>query len=70
VIWAKGEARTGTLPGRAAARGVLEPQPAVVESVATFLRRVARIEFEVCPHCGCTMHVVAVIVPVRQCGPP
>jgi hypothetical protein len=39
----------------AAARAALDvppPQPAVMESVAGFLRRVARIEYERCPHCG------------------
>ena len=31
--------------------GMPPPQPTVVESVAEFLRRVARIEYERCPHC-------------------
>lgn len=38
----------------AAARGALgapQPQPAVIESVAAFMQRVARIEWAACPHC-------------------
>jgi hypothetical protein len=41
--------------GLAAARsalGVPPPQPATLESVAEFMRRVARVEFERCPVCG------------------
>lgn len=41
--------------GLAAARVALEvppPPPAVIESVADFMRRVARIELARCPHCG------------------
>lgn len=41
-----------------------------VESVAAFLRRVARLKLEGCRHCGGAMQVVAVIVPVRERGPP
>ena len=36
-----------------AALGAAAPQPAVIESVAAFLKRVARIEYAHCPHCGC-----------------
>jgi len=39
----------------AAARAALhapQPQPMVIESVAQFMRRVARIEWAACPHCG------------------
>jgi hypothetical protein len=43
--------RLGLAAARAAL-GVPPPQPLVVESVAAFLRRVARIEHERCPHCG------------------
>ncbi|OGA24279.1 MAG: hypothetical protein A3I01_06075 [Betaproteobacteria bacterium RIFCSPLOWO2_02_FULL_65_24] len=38
----------------AAARSALaapQPQPAVIESVAAFMQRVAKIEWVTCPHC-------------------
>lgn len=64
--------------GLAAARAALEvppPQPAVIESVADFLRRVARIEQARCPHCGIgQFRVSGVILPERRLptprGPP
>jgi hypothetical protein len=62
----------------AAARAALDvppPQPAVIESVADFLRRVARIEHERCPQCGVgQFYLVATILPQRRLptprGPP
>ncbi len=33
------------------ALGVPQPQPAVIESVAAFMQRVANIEWAICPHC-------------------
>lgn len=60
--------------GLAAARaalGVPPPQPAVVESVAEFLRRVARIEHERCPQCGIgQFRLVATIRPERRASTP
>lgn len=64
--------------GLAAARAALDmpaPSPALVESVADFLRRVARIEQARCPCCGRgLMRVVAVLVPAPRAlhlrGPP
>lgn len=53
--------------GLAAARdalGVLPPPPAVLESVADFLRRVANIEHAHCPQCGLgRVRVLATIAP-------
>lgn len=52
-----------------AALGVPPPQPAVIESVADFLHRVARIEQACCPQCGVgQFRVVATILPAR-CRP-
>lgn len=64
--------------GLAAARsalGVPPPLPAVIESVADFLRRLARIEHERCPQCGIgQFHLVTTILPQRCLpkprGPP
>lgn len=58
--------------GLAAARAVLgvpPPEPVVIESVADFLCRVARIEQERCPNCGVgKFQVVATLLPER-CRP-
>ena len=56
----------------ALARSALEaptPDPAVIESVAQFMQRVARIEWGACPHCG-TGHfmVTGALAPIR--APP
>ena len=54
--------------GLAAARTALAvppPQPAVIESVAEFMRRVARIEIAVCRHCGGSLRVTAPLPPQR-----
>lgn len=64
--------------GLAAARAALDvrpPQPAVIESVADFLRRVARIENERCTHCGVgQFYLITTILPQRRLptprGPP
>ena len=64
--------------GLAAARAALDvptPSPATVESVADFLRRVARIEHQRCQFCGSgQMHVVARLPPAPRAlhlrGPP
>ena len=64
--------------GLAAARAALDvpaPSPAIIESVADFLRRVARIEHQRCPCCGSgQMHVVAILPPAPRAhhlrGPP
>jgi hypothetical protein len=54
------------LPAARAALGMPPPEPAVIESVADFLRRVARIEHEHCPHCGVgRFGGVVTILPVR-----
>ena len=62
----------------AAARAALKvppPEPALIESVADFMQRVARIEQARCPHCGMgECRVVATLLPQRDQpklrGPP
>ena len=62
----------------AAARAALNlppPEPALIESVADFIQRVARIEQARCPHCGIgEFRVVATLLPQRDQpklrGPP
>ena len=54
------------LPVARAVLGVPPPEPAVIESVADFLCRVARIEHERCPSCGVGKWlVVATLLPER-----
>ena len=58
-----------------AALGAPSPQPALIESVAAFLRRVSHIEYARCPHCSSgQFRVVAVIQPKARLpdprGPP
>ena len=58
-----------------AALGAPSPQPALIESVAAFLRRVSHIEYARCPHCGSgQFRLVAVIRPKARLpdprGPP
>ncbi len=58
-----------------AALGVPPPQPAAIESVAVFLRRVSQIEHLRCPHCaGGQFRLVGPIAPQRHLvnarGPP
>ena len=58
--------------GLAAARAALDvppPQPKVIESVAEFLRRVARIEQARCPHCGIGQFRVSAVL-LREPGRP
>lgn len=55
----------------ALARAALDapaPEPAVIESVDVFLRRVAKIEACACPACQGRLHVVAVLAPIRRIG--
>ena len=63
----------------AAARRALaapQPQPALIESVAAFMQRVANIEWAACPHCGTGQFVpIASLVPtpmrrLHLRGPP
>ena len=60
--------------GLAAARSALAvppPETAIVESVAAFLRRIARLESMCCPHCGGPFLVTASLLPqTRARGPP
>lgn len=62
--------------GLTAARSALAvppPEPAVIESVAAFLRRVARLESMCCPHCGGQFRVTATLLPqsgAKARGPP
>ena len=45
------------------------PQPAVIESVEAFMRRVARIEWGACPHCGAGQFgVTGSLAPLRAPG--
>ena len=55
--------------GLAAARSALAvppPEPAIIESVTAFLRRVARFASMCCPHCGGQLLVTVTLLP--QCG--
>ena len=58
----------------AAARAALhapQPEPMVIESVAQFMRRVARIEWAACPHChGGHFEVVQAVSPQPRWRPP
>ena len=62
--------------GLAAARSALAvppPEPVIIESVAAFLHRVARLESMCCPHCGGLFRVTATLLPQRAAsarGPP
>ena len=62
--------------GLAAARSALAvppPEPVIIESVAAFLCRVARLESMCCPHCGGQFRVTATLLPQRGAtarGPP
>ena len=62
--------------GLAAARTALAvppPEPVIIESVAAFLCRVARLESMCCPHCGGLFRVTATLLPQRGAtarGPP
>ena len=55
--------------GLAAARSALAvppPETAIVESVAAFLRRIARLESMACPHCGGQFLVAASLLPLTM----
>jgi hypothetical protein len=55
--------------GLAAARVALNvplPQPAVIESVAEFMRRVARFNFQRCPQCGDGQFRVIAVIPAQR----
>ena len=62
--------------GLARARSALAvppPEPAIIESVAAFLCRVARLESMCCPHCGGQFRVTATLLPQHRAtarGPP
>lgn len=62
--------------GLAAARSALAappPEPAIIESVAAFMSRVARLASMCCPHCGGQFRVTATLLPQRGAtarGPP
>ena len=62
--------------GLAAARTALAvppPEATIIESVAAFLCRVARLESMCCPHCGGQLRVTATLLPQRGAtarGPP
>lgn len=62
--------------GLVAARSALTvppPEPAIIESVAAFLRRVAHLESMCCPHCGGQFRVTETLLPQRGAtarGPP
>jgi len=62
--------------GLTAARSALAvppPEPALIESVAAFLRRVARLGSMCCPHCGGQLQVTGTLLPLAKAnarGPP
>jgi len=62
--------------GLAVARSALAvppPDAAIIESVAAFLHRVARLESMCCPHCGGLFRVTATLLPQHGAtarGPP
>ena len=54
----------------AAARAALAapaPEPALIESVEAFVRRVARLQWLACPHCGSTCIRVVQAIPPHPC---
>lgn len=51
-----------------AALGVPAPDPLVIESVADFMRRVARLEWCACPHCRTGRFVVSAPLPLKGRG--
>jgi hypothetical protein len=52
------------------ALGAPQPQPAVIESVAAFMQRVANIEWAACPHCRLgRFKLILAIAPERPCQP-
>ncbi|MDI6746194.1 MAG: IS91 family transposase [Rhodocyclaceae bacterium] len=51
-----------------AALAVPPPDPAVIESVADFMRRVERLDWDRCPHCQGGKWVSAPLPPVRAAG--
>ena len=62
--------KTRRLEAARRALAVPAPEPAVIESVADFMRRVADIDWTRCPHCACGRFVVtAGITPQRLQGP-
>jgi len=62
--------KTRRLEAARRALAVPAPEPAVIESVADFMRRVAGIDWSRCPHCARGHLVVtAVITPQRLQGP-
>jgi hypothetical protein len=55
------------------ALAVSPPEPAIIELVAVFLSRVARLESMCCSHCGGQFRVTATLLPQRGAtarGPP
>jgi len=62
--------------GLAAARSALAvppPEPAMIESVAAFVRRVARLGSMCCPRCGGQLQVTGTLLPLAKAnarGPP
>ena len=62
--------------GLAAARSALAvppPEPAMIESVAAFVRRVARLGSMCCPRCGGQLQVTGMLLPLAKAnarGPP
>jgi hypothetical protein len=66
--------KTAGLAAARAALGMPPAEPAVIESVADFLRRVARFAQLCCPHCGGPLCFTATILPQRHAvhsrGPP
>ena len=58
--------KKAALPAARAALGMSPPEPAMIESVADFMRRVARIEHAHCPVCrNGRLQVVATLLPER-----
>jgi hypothetical protein len=66
--------KKAALAAARAALGAPTPQPALIESVAVFLKRIGRIESMRCPHCGGTFQVIGTFAPLppaqRSRAPP
>jgi hypothetical protein len=68
--------KTVKLAQARAALGMPAPDPVVIESVTDFLARVARLEWDACPHCGNGRFVLSAPLPpvgragVSSRGPP
>ena len=62
--------KAARLAAARAALGAPQPVPAVIESVAAFLQRVAQIEWTACPRCGRGHFNLIQVIPPQSRWPP